>query len=91
MLAVSRRPLGREHPRLANRILPFEQLESQLTGATCHDAFCCLGTTLRQAGSEAAFRAVDHDQVLRFARTARQAGAERFAQYLAPVVRDACR
>jgi uncharacterized protein YbjT (DUF2867 family) len=47
-------------------------------GAPCHDAFCCLGTTLRQAGSEAAFRAVDHDQVLRFARAARQAGAERF-------------
>ncbi len=78
VLAVSRRPLGREHPRLANRILPFEQLESQLAGVPCHDAFCCLGTTLRQAGSEAAFRAVDRDQVMRFARAARQAGAERF-------------
>ncbi len=78
VLAVSRRPLGREHPRLANRILPFEQLEAQLAGAPCHDAFCCLGTTRRQAGSEAAFRAVDHDQVMRFARAARRAGAERF-------------
>ena len=78
VLAVTRRPLGREHPRLANRITPFDRLEAQLAGTPCQDAFCCLGTTLRQAGSEAAFRAVDHDEVLRFARVARKAGAERF-------------
>jgi uncharacterized protein YbjT (DUF2867 family) len=78
VLAVTRRPLGREHPRLANRILPFEKLETQLAAAPCQDAFCCLGTTLRRAGSEAAFRVVDHDAVLRFARAARKAGAERF-------------
>jgi uncharacterized protein YbjT (DUF2867 family) len=76
--AITRRPFGREHARLANRIVAFERLDAQLAGVACHDAFCCLGTTLRQAGSEAAFRGVDHDQVLRFARVARQAGAERF-------------
>lgn len=37
-------------------------------------AFCCLGTTIRKAGSEAAFRAVDHGLVLRFARAARERG-----------------
>jgi uncharacterized protein YbjT (DUF2867 family) len=76
--ALTRRPLGRDHPRLANRIVAFDRLESQLAGVACHDAFCCLGTTLAEAGSEAAFRAVDHDTVLRVARVARQAGAERF-------------
>lgn len=35
----------------------------------------CLGTTIRQAGSEAAFRAVDHDLILAAARGARMAGA----------------
>lgn len=34
----------------------------------------CLGTTIRQAGSEAAFRAVDHDLILSAARGARMAG-----------------
>ena len=76
--AITRRPLGREHPRLANRIVAFDRLEAQLAGVPCQDAFCCLGTTLARAGSEAAFRAVDHDEVLRVARLARQAGAERF-------------
>jgi uncharacterized protein YbjT (DUF2867 family) len=42
-------------------------------------AWCCLGTTLRQAGSRAAFRAVDFDAVLAFARAAQAAGARRFA------------
>ena len=34
----------------------------------------CLGTTIRQAGSQAAFRAVDHDLVLAVARGARSGG-----------------
>lgn len=34
----------------------------------------CLGTTIRQAGSQAAFRAVDHDLVLGAARGARRGG-----------------
>jgi uncharacterized protein YbjT (DUF2867 family) len=76
--AVSRRPLARQHPRLANRIVQFERLEAQLKGASCDVALCCLGTTIRQAGSEQAFRAVDVDCVLAFARAAKAAGARRF-------------
>jgi len=43
------------------------------------EAYCCLGTTIKAAGSQAAFRAVDFDAVLAFARAARQAGVTRFA------------
>ena len=78
VFAITRRPLGREHPRLANRIVQFEQIESQLKGLTCHAALCSLGTTIRQAGSEPAFRQVDFDAVLAFARTAKAAQAQRF-------------
>jgi uncharacterized protein YbjT (DUF2867 family) len=41
-------------------------------------ALCALGTTIKAAGSQAAFRAVDFDAVLAFARTARTAGVRRF-------------
>lgn len=41
-------------------------------------AFCALGTTIAQAGSQAAFRAVDLDAVLAFAHAAQAAGAQRF-------------
>jgi uncharacterized protein YbjT (DUF2867 family) len=77
--AVTRRPLGRENARLANRIVSsFEQIESQLKGLTCHAALCALGTTIRQAGSQEAFRQADIDAVLAFARAAKAAQAQRF-------------
>jgi uncharacterized protein YbjT (DUF2867 family) len=78
VIAVTRRPLGIEHPRLANRIVQFERLESQLKGTLCDVALCCLGTTLRKAGSQQRFRAVDVDAVLTFARAAKAANARRF-------------
>ena len=40
-------------------------------------AICCLGSTLTAAGSQAAFRAVDFDAVLAFARAAQVAGVSR--------------
>ena len=42
------------------------------------DVFCCLGTTIRAAGSQAAFRRVDHDYVVDSARVAAAAGARRY-------------
>lgn len=39
---------------------------------------CALGTTMRQAGSEEAFRAVDHDLVLTLAKAAKEAGVANF-------------
>ena len=74
VFAVTRRPLAREHPRLANRTVQFDKLAAQLTGLTCHTAFCCLGTTIRAAGSEEAFRRVDFDYVISL-RAGRQGGA----------------
>ena len=76
--ALSRRPLMFDHPRLANRVVRFEaSLQAQLKGLQCQDAFCCLGTTIRDAGSQAAFRAVDLDLVLEFAQLALGCGAQR--------------
>ena len=76
VIALSRRPLSIEAPNLVNRILRFENLENDLRGLACEDAYCCLGSTIRQAGTQQAFRAVDHDLILRFARFAQAAGAK---------------
>jgi uncharacterized protein YbjT (DUF2867 family) len=78
VLALTRRPLLLDHARLANRVVRFDAgLEKQLSGLRCDDAFCCLGTTLREAGGREGFRAVDQDLVLRIAHVAKAAGAER--------------
>jgi uncharacterized protein YbjT (DUF2867 family) len=77
--AVSRRPLAREHARLANRIVQFDHLETQLKGLVCHTALCCLGAPLHAAASgEQAVRRVELDYVLAFARAAKAGRAQRF-------------
>jgi uncharacterized protein YbjT (DUF2867 family) len=79
IIALTRRPLSFDAPRLVNRILRPASFEADLKGLACHEAYCCLGTTIAAAGSEAAFRAVDHDLVLRFAQFAKACGAQSFA------------
>ena len=76
--ALTRRPYGKEHPKLANRVVIFERMAEQLKGLVVQDAFCCIGTTIHEAGSQEAFRAADVDAVLMFARAARAAQAARF-------------
>ena len=73
VLAPSRRPLV-AHPRLENPVGEPAQVLDPLEGLV-DIAFCCLGTTLKQAGSEAAFRAIDLDLVVAFAARARALGA----------------
>lgn len=73
VLAPTRRPLA-EHPHLENPVGDPALFLHQLAGRV-DIAFCCLGTTLKQAGSETAFRAVDLDMVVAFSRRARELGA----------------
>ena len=76
--ALTRRLIGKEHPKLANRVVRFDRMAEQLKGLVAQDAFCCIGTTIAEAGSQEAFREADVDAVLLFARAARAAQATRF-------------
>jgi uncharacterized protein YbjT (DUF2867 family) len=73
VLAPTRRPLA-EHPRLENPVGDLTTLLPTL-GGQVDIAFCCLGTTIKQAGSQDAFRAVDLDLVVAFGKRARALGA----------------
>jgi uncharacterized protein YbjT (DUF2867 family) len=77
VLSLGRRPLSKQHPRLVQRTVDFARLAEEALPPV-DDAFCCLGTTLKKAGSQEAFRAVDHDAVLAFAQATKKAGARRF-------------
>ncbi len=78
--AVGRRPLEVSHPRLTSRVAELQQAASiaAVLEAPVEVAISCLGTTMKQAGSKAAFRAVDHDAVLALGRAALERGARRF-------------
>ncbi len=72
--------VGRRAPKVESAKLHViaSNLQSIPPLPAIDDAFCCLGTTIKKAGSQAAFRAVDFDMVLHFAQAAKQSGAMRF-------------
>ncbi|MDZ7267754.1 MAG: NAD(P)H-binding protein [candidate division KSB1 bacterium] len=74
-----RRPLPDRHPRLQQEIVNFDDLEGSAASLRGVDEiFCCLGTTIRKAGSPAAFRRVDFTYPVAIARRAAQQGVKQF-------------
>jgi uncharacterized protein YbjT (DUF2867 family) len=76
--AVARRPLGVADARLDVVVGGFDALGT-VPPVPARAGICALGTTIAKAGSQAAFRLVDHDAVIAFARWLRQAGTTTFA------------
>jgi uncharacterized protein YbjT (DUF2867 family) len=64
-------------PSVTQKTISFDSLSAE-DFAGVDDIFCALGTTIRKAGSQEAFRRVDLDYPLAAARLARQAGATQF-------------
>lgn len=70
-----RRPLELQHPKLEQHVVDWEQLERQdhlFDGID--DLYCCLGTTIKKAGSQDNFRQVDYHYPVRAATIAKQHG-----------------
>ncbi len=77
VVSVGRRRLSREHEKLTQIIGDLGELDAVSLGPV--DAlFCCLGTTIKAAGSRANFRLVDYHYPMRFATAGLQAGARHF-------------
>ena len=72
--ALGRRELAANHPKLTVQVVDFRALPAL---PAVDEVYLALGTTIRQAGSQAAFRAVDFDANLAVARAALTAGARR--------------
>lgn len=75
--ALTRRPFAASPP-IIPIVTDFDQPKPQLPLFGVTHVFSCLGTTIKAAGSQAAFRRVDFDMPLMIARAAREAGAQHF-------------
>jgi uncharacterized protein YbjT (DUF2867 family) len=75
---LGRRPLPREHAKLHQIVADLDRLEESAGSFAVDDVFCCLGTTIRKAGSQQAFYRVDHDYPVAAARMASERGASHF-------------
>jgi len=78
VVAPTRRPLP-PHPRLINPVVDFEALPEAADWWAVDAVICALGTTIKLAGSRAAFYRVDHDLPLQVARLALRRGARAYA------------
>ena len=72
-VAFARRE-GPPHPGLEWRVADLAGLQAAEIPDGADAAFCCLGTTIKKAGSQEEFRRVDHGLVLAFAKACRDAG-----------------
>jgi uncharacterized protein YbjT (DUF2867 family) len=75
VIAYTRRPLGITHPKLVEQLVNFDELK---TSVQVDEVFCCLGTTIKNAGSQAAFEKVDYAYPLKIAELQQQAGSSKF-------------
>ena len=73
--SLGRRASGVRHAKLTEHLQP--DFSAMPTLPALDDVYIALGTTIKVAGSQAAFRAVDFDAVVNVARAARAAGATR--------------
>ena len=79
VISVARKPLNISNPKLTEVLVSdlaeLASIESKLRGDIY---FCCLGTTIKAAGSKENFEKVDHDAIFAFAKIAKAHDAQSF-------------
>ena len=77
VIALTRKPLA-AHPGLKNLVGGYEDLDDLSKEIKGDDVYCCLGTTMKTAGSEENFRQVDFECPVKVAELALKNGAQQF-------------
>jgi uncharacterized protein YbjT (DUF2867 family) len=77
VIILVRKPLNINHHKLKQHIFNYDAIDNTLLKGD--DLFCCLGTTIKTAGSKEAFRKVDLDYVVNVAKASKVNGINHFA------------
>jgi uncharacterized protein YbjT (DUF2867 family) len=78
VIALTRKPLLWDDPKLKDTVVDFENLKDAADVLKGDDVYCCLGTTMKQAGSKEAFRKVDFEYPVSLAKSTKAQGARQF-------------
>ncbi|WLF83353.1 NAD(P)H-binding protein [Moraxella sp. ZY210820] len=73
-----RKPVAITHPKLTVHLIDFDRPDTWADKVRGDVLFCCLGTTLKQAGSKDNQRKIDLDYPVNFAKIAKQNDIARF-------------
>ncbi|MGB6409411.1 MAG: NAD(P)H-binding protein [Planococcus donghaensis] len=78
VIILVRQPLEIAHEKLQQVTTDFDKLEEYAKYFDVDDVYCCLGTTIKKAGSQEAFKKVDYDYPLKMAELAASQQAKNF-------------
>lgn len=78
VVVLARKPAVVQHAKLIWYLVDFDRLQNHHHLLRADHIFCCLGTTLRAAGSRGAFRRVDFEYPGEIARRGRESGAQKY-------------
>ncbi len=78
VVVLVRRPLAITHDKLVQHVVDFSELETLSEHLTADDVYCCLGTTIKNAGTQDAFRKVDFDHPVKIGALTQHCGAAQF-------------
>jgi uncharacterized protein YbjT (DUF2867 family) len=78
IIALLRKEIPFHSPKLLQVIVDYNNLESINDYLKCDDVFCCLGTTIKKAGSQDEFYKVDFQYCLNLAIETHKNGASNF-------------
>lgn len=78
IVVLVRSSLNKQHPKLIEHIVSFDMLEDQPSLFAVDDVFCCLGTTIKKAGSQEVMYRIDVDYPYTIAKLSQQQGAQQF-------------
>ncbi len=77
IICVNRHPMGISHERLTEIIDDYTHLENLKIQTPIDDVFCCIGTTIKKAGSKESFKKVDLELPVAIAKLAADRKAEK--------------
>lgn len=75
---LTRKKLNIEHTKLHQVMIDFAKLSSYKEYFEVDDVYCCLGTTIKKAGSQEAFRIVDYEYPVTLAKLSKECKVEKF-------------
>lgn len=79
VICLGRSPLPFQHAKIISHVIDFEHVSTELKPYHADVMFCCLGTTIKKAKSQAAFEKVDKTFVLNLADYAKKSKILTFA------------
>ena len=78
VIVLTRKSLGKSNAKLKEVLVDFNKLDDYATEIKADAVFCCLGTTIKVAGSKEAFKKVDFEYPFKIAQLAKQNGTSTY-------------